>query len=233
MKRIGLVGGVSPESTAIYYRYLNEAANVRYGGDRSAEILIYSLDFGRMVGLYTNADWDEFGQNIVEAARILDNAGSQVIAIASNTCNLAGAKVESAVSAQFISLLDALCEAMAKQNVLRPLLLGTPFVMEGHFYRPTLKEQYGIEAVIPNQEEREIVRRVIFDELVKGEVRQSSRQDYLDIIHRYEGETDAVILGCTEIGMLIEQSHTKVPAFDTTRIHAAAIADAAFAGELA
>ena len=232
MKRIGLVGGVSPQSTAIYYDLLNKAANERYGGDHSAEILVYSLDFGHMVDLYTSNEWTLFSQRIVDAAKALDAAGCDVMAIASNTCNLAGDLVAQNIEAEFLPLIDPLCAAMAGRGVFKPLLLGTPFVMEGPFYRPTLRDKFQTETVIPNDDEREIVRRVIFDELVNGVVKDTSRQAYLDIIHHYQAETDGVILGCTEIGMLIEQSDTHVPVFDTTAIHAAAIARAAFKQEL-
>ena len=230
MKRIGLIGGVSPESTVIYYRLLNAAARQVYGGDHSANVVVFSLDFGEMHALYRAADWSAFRAKVVEAGRSLEAAGCALIAITSNTVQLAADDVAEAVDSRVIHLMDPLKRSMEARGASKPLLLGTPVVMEGPFYRSTLRERYGIETTVPNDADREIVNRVIFDELVEGDVRDASRDAYLEIIERgRQAGSDCAILGCTEIGMLIEQSHLELPVFDTTRLHAAAIAQEAFA----
>ena len=229
MKRIGLIGGVSPESTAIYYRLLNKAAQQRYGGEHSADLILYSLDYGVMLDCYSREDWTAFIGHVVDAGRRLDAAGCGVLAIASNTTNLAADDLASTISAPVIYLQNALVDAMRDQQVSKPLLLGTRVTMEGPFYRSALLERHGVVAEPPNEPDRTIIDRIIFDELTHGEIKEESRREYLRIIETSkEAGFDSVILGCTEIGMLIEQKHTHTPVLDTTLIHAQAIADFAF-----
>ena len=229
MKLLGLIGGVSPESTEIYYRLLNDAAKARFGGDHSQRMIVWSFDFGRMYDLYSAGDWAGYRGAIVEAGLTLKPTGVDALMICSNTSNMAAEDLRAASGLPVIDLLAALAAAVRKAGSRRPLLLGTPFTMEGDFYRPTLREAHGCETLIPNAEDRETVGRVIMDELVAGVVKESSRRAYLDVIERGRAAgADGVILGCTEICMLIGQEHVDLPVFDTTRIHAAAASAYAF-----
>lgn len=232
MRKIGLIGGVSPQSTVFYYRLLNDAARVALGKDHSAEIVIHALDFGVMMEHYTASNWPVFKSEVVKAGQGLEAAGCDALAISSNTTQMAADVLAGSVSVPVINLLEVLGVAMIRKRVSKPLLLGTPFVMEGDFYRPQLKARFGIEAIIPDAGDRKTVDRVIFEELVEGEVLEGSRNAYLEIIAKgVQSGADSVILGCTEIGLLIEQRHTEMPVFDTTRLHAAAIADFALGRE--
>lgn len=229
MKMLGLVGGVSPESTAIYYRLLNDAAKVRLGGAHSQAMIISSFDFSDMVDLYSKGDWDGYITAIVAAGVKLKAAGVDGLMICSNTSGMGTKALHAATGLPVIDLIDALAETLKTAGVKQPLLLGTPFTMEGEFYRPALEERHGQETLIPDAEGREIVRQVIFDELVNGIVTDSSRRAYLDVIKRgKEAGADGVILGCTEICMLISQDNVDIPVFDTTAIHAGAASAFAF-----
>lgn len=223
MKLLGLIGGVSPESTAIYYRLLNDAARARLGGAHSQRMIISSFDFNDMVELYSDGDWDGYINAVVGAGRRLKAAGVDALMICSNTSGMGTAALREATGLPVIDLIDALAAALKEADVKRPLLLGTPFTMEGAFYRPALEERHGQSTLIPDDEDRETVSRVIFDELVNGIVDDASRRAYLDVIERGRANgADGVIFGCTEICMLISQSDVDLPAFDTTAIHAAA-----------
>ncbi len=229
MKRIGIIGGVSPESTVTYYRLLNTAAREAFGGETSADIVIHSLNFDRMHGLYRAGAWAEFKQTVVAAGEGLVAAGAECLAIASNTTNMAAEDLAAAVDVPVIRLLETLADALRAACVERPLLLGTPVVMAGDFYRPTLSAVYGFDTLVPDEEDREEVRRVIFDELVEGVVRDASRASWRAIIKRgVDAGADSVIYGCTEIDMLMRPGDVDIPAFDTTLIQAEAIARAAF-----
>lgn len=228
MKRIGLIGGVSPESTIWYYQLLNQAAARTFGKNHSADLVIFSLKFATMRAHYDAKDWSGFIGHVVEAGHALKAAGCDLIAIGSNTTNMAANAVEAAVGLPVVHLIETLGQAMNEAGKSKPLLLGTPFVMTGHYYRPSLADGFGIECLVPTEKDMAEVDRVIFEELVNGEILDTSRQRYLDIIARGRDEgADSVILGCTEIGLLIEQWHTDVTLFDTTLLHAEAIARAA------
>lgn len=226
MKRIGLIGGVSPESTVVYYRRLNAAAREKLGGEHSQDLVVHSLDYGQMLGFYNAQNWVSFKANVVSSGKALAAIGCDALAICSNTVQLAADDLAAAVDIPVLNLLDALSAALKAADVKRPLLLGTPLTMEGDFYRPTLKAKSGLDTIVPGTDDRAIVDRVIFDELCHGIVRDNSRHDWLEIIERGVSQgADCVILGCTEIGLLIEQSHLKLPVFDTTLIHTKAITD--------
>jgi aspartate racemase len=228
LKRIGLIGGVSPESTAIYYRLINQAARAAMGGDHSAEMLIYSLDFGVIRAHYDSANWPAFTAEMVKAGKCLDAAGCEVIGICSNTSQLAADSVGEAIGHPLVGLIESLAAAMGASGVRQPLLLGTPFVMQGDFYRARLQALTASTCLVPDADGRAQIDRVIFDELVNGIVLETSRRAWLDIIARGRAAgADGVILGCTEISMLIGQEHTELPVFDTTALHADAIARAA------
>ena len=230
MKLLGLIGGVSPESTAIYYRLLNDATRARLGAEHSANLMIYALDYGVMIEHYDNEDWPAFTHEVVVGARCLAAAGVDAIVICSNTTHLAADAVRKATNLPVIHMLDSLAAAMDDAGVQRPLLLGTPVVMSGHHYRPALASRFAGEVVTPTSDEQETVARIILEELVRGDVLDASRRALLDIVKRHvSAGADGVILGCTELCMILSQDHFSLPLFDTTSIHAGAAA--AFARE--
>ncbi len=231
MKRIGLIGGVSPESTVVYYRLINAAAEATLGPDRSADLVIASLDFGAMKALYAAADWPAFRANVVEAARALEAAGCALIGICSNTTQIAADDVAAATGVPIVRMIDTLATALGAVGVARPLLLGTPFVMDGDFYRPALEAKFAGSCLVPAPADQAEVDRVIFGELVRGKVLPASRSALLEIIERGRSAgADAVILGCTELMLILDQDMTDLPVFDSTSLHAHALANAALAG---
>ncbi len=226
MKLLGLIGGVSPESTVIYYRLLNEAAKARLGPEHSANILLYALDYGVMIHHYNEGDWEAFKAEVVKGAEHLKAAGVDALMICSNTTHVAADAVAQATGLPVIHLMDALGSAMDAAGVRKPLLLGTPVVMGGDQYRGELAKRYDGEVIVPTGPEQEIIGRIILDELVNGEVLDSSRNKLIEIVARHGA--DAVILGCTELCMTLSQEHFDMPVFDTTAIHAAAASAFAF-----
>ena len=229
MKRIGLIGGVSPESTVIYYRLLNAAARARLGGEHSANILLYTLDYGVMVHHYNVGDWPAFIGEVVKGAECLGAAGVDALAITSNTTHIAADAVAEATGLPVIHLLDALTDAMNKKGVRKPLLMGTPVVMSGDHYLSALRERYDGAPIVPNDLEQNEIGRIILDELVNGVVKDASRDSLLSMIaHHKEAGADGLILGCTELCMILSQKHSELPVFDTTALHAAMVSDYAF-----
>ena len=224
MKLVGLIGGVSPESTVIYYRLLNEAANRRLGVDHSAKVLLYTLNYGVMIEHYNNRNWPDFIEEVVAGASRLANAGVEAIAICSNTTHVAADAVAETTGLPVIHLLDCLAHAMDGAAVKKPLLLGTPVVMGEDHYRNELAKRYGGDVVVPSEEDQAIIGDVILNELVQGVVLDRSRDRMLSLIARYEAQgVDGVILGCTELCMILSQEHLSLPLFDTTAIHAEAV----------
>lgn len=221
MKMLGLIGGVSPESTAIYYRLLNEQAQQRLGGQHSANILLYAIDYGVAFGHYQRGDWDGYAGEVVKGAERLKAAGVDFLAIASNTSHIGAAPSAAATGLPVLHVLDALTAAMDTAGSKQPLLLGTPFVMAGDFYRPELAKRFSGDVLAPNAEEQEAVGRIIFDELVNGDVLDGSREELKRMVAR--SDCDGVILGCTELCMILSQDDFKIPVFDTTALHAAAV----------
>lgn len=221
MKLLGLIGGVSPESTAIYYRLLTEGARARLGPLHSANILLYTLDYGVMIRHYDNRDWDAFKAEVVKGAKYLQAAGVDALVITSNTTHVAADAVAEATGLPVIHLLDALARDLEKTGSRRPLLLGTPVVMGEPHYRTELAKRYQGEVIVPDPDEQAAIGRIILDELVVGDVLESSRQELLNIVGRHQ--PDGVILGCTELCMILSQEHSDLPVFDTTGLHAAAV----------
>ena len=221
MKRIGLIGGVSPESTEVYVRLLNKAARARLGGEHSANFIAWNLDYGVMIGLYRRRDWPRFIDEVVAAGEGLKRAGADALMIGSNTTHLAADALGQATGMRVIHLLDALTAAMNKAGARRPLLLGTAVTMAGEFYRPALEARYDGVPVIPTADEQRVIERIILDELCHGVVEGASRSALLGIIAAH-GEADGVILGCTELCLILSQDHCKTPVFDTTSLHAEA-----------
>ncbi len=229
MKHLGLIGGVSPESTAIYYRLLNAHARARLGGQHSANLMINTLDYGIMIKHYDARDWDAFTGEVVAGAERLKAAGADALVITSNTTHVAADAAAAATGLPVIHLLDALCAAMRAAGAARPLLLGTPVVMgEGH-YRRELAKRFDHEVVVPSPEDQAMIGRIILGELVHGKVVDKSRGELLEVITR--SGADGVILGCTELCMILSDKQGNVPVFDTTALHAKAASDYSFDAE--
>ncbi|MEA4929814.1 MAG: aspartate/glutamate racemase family protein [Candidatus Limiplasma sp.] len=220
MQTIGLIGGMSWESTVTYYQILNERVNAALGGYHSAKILLHSVDFAEVEAPQRIGDWARVGTLLAEAARRLERGGADVLLLGTNTMHLACEAIEGAVSIPFLHIADATADALVAQGHTRAALLGTRVTMEQPFYRERL-ERRGIEVLLPNAEERALLHRVIFEELCFGKVLPESRESFVRIIERLAAEgAQAAILGCTEIGMLVRQSDTAVPLVDTTVAHA-------------
>ena len=225
MRMIGLIGGMSWESTAVYYRRINEEVRARRGGLHSAEILLRSVDFETIVDLQKADAWEAAGEALSAIARDLERAGAGCLLICTNTMHKLADRVAQAIDIPLLHIVDAVAAALTAAGVRRPLLLATRFTMEQDFYIERLRG-HGIDPVIPDAEARQAVHDVIFDELCRGIVRDASRRRYLDIIARSRG-ADGVILGCTEIGLLIGPQHVDLPTFDSTLLHADAAVDLA------
>ncbi len=226
MKTLGLIGGMSWESTVVYYRLLNELARDRLGGLHSAELILWSFDFAEIEALQAAGDWAAATRRMVEAARRVEQAGAQCLLICTNTMHKMAPEVEAAVEIPLVHIADATAGAIRRSRAERPLLLATAYTMEQDFYKGRLKQSHGIEAMVPDEAGRKIVHDIIYDELCRGVVRPESKARYLEIVA--EGRNagaDGVIFGCTEVGLLISPEDFDIPAFDTTRIHAEAALD--------
>jgi aspartate racemase len=224
MKTLGLIGGMSWESTAIYYRLLNEIVRERLGGLHSAKLLLHSFDFAEIAERQHHGDWDGAGVLLAEAARKLEAGGAEGLLICTNTMHKLADQVQAAVSIPLIHIADATAVAVKGAGVRRPALLATRFTMEQDFYKGRLTEKYGLQPVVPDQAGRDMVHRVIYDELCQGIVSAPSKVAYIDEVARLrrDEKIDGVIMGCTEITMLIGARDFDIPVFDTTRIHAEA-----------
>jgi aspartate racemase len=224
MKTLGLLGGMSWESTAIYYRVLNEIVRERLGGLHSAKLLLWSFDFAEIAERQHAGDWQGARVLLAEAARKLEAAGAEGLVICTNTMHKLADEVRAAVSIPLIHIADATAVAVTQAGVKRPALLATRFTMEQDFYKGRLADRYGLQPVVPDQAGREMVHRVIYDELCQGIVSGNSKAQYIDEIARLrrDEKIDGVIIGCTEISMLIGQPDFDIPVFDTTHLHAEA-----------
>ena len=219
MKTVGIIGGLSPESTIKYYQWLNQGVNEKLGGHHNAKILLHSLDFGEFVKLKSQGDWDSQAQLLVQAALSLEKAGADFIILATNTMHKMADEIEVALHIPFLHLADATADEICSQNLKKIGLLGTKFTMEMTFYKERLQKK-GLEVLVPNAEGRDIVNTIIYDELCHGVVKPASKQAYQAQIKYLEQQgVEAIILGCTEITMLVDSKDATVPLFDTTRIH--------------
>jgi len=226
MKTIGLIGGMSWESTANYYRDINERVKQRLGGLHSARILLYSVDFQEIERLQHQGRWDEAGEQLGDIARRLEGAGADVVALCTNTMHKVAPAIEAALRVPFLHIADPTAQAVKQAGIGRIGLLGTRFTMEEDFYRGRLIQRHGLDVIVPDPAERETVHRVIYDELCLGKVEERSRKAYRDIIaHLVERGAEGVILGCTEIAMLVSPADSPVPLFDTTQLHAVSAVD--------
>ena len=225
MKTVGVIGGMSWESSQLYYRLINQGVQKRLGGLHSASLLMVSVDFAPIEELQHLGDWDGAANILIEAARGLEAGGADFFLIASNTMHLVAEAVADAVNIPLLHIADATAEQLLGDKLRRVGLLGTAFTMELEFYRERI-EQQGIEIVVPELHDRQMVHDIIYQELCLGKIDTDSREVYLAIIDRMrEQRIEAVILGCTEIGMLIASRHTDLPLYDTTAIHAAQAID--------
>ena len=228
MKTIGLLGGMSWESTELYYRWINEGVKQRLGGLHSARIAMVSVDFQEIEVLQHAGDWAKAGEVLAEGARSIEAAGADFLLICTNTMHKVAPQVEAAIDIPLLHLADATAARIKAAGMSTIGLLGTNFTMEQDFYRGRLAEKHGLTVLIPNDEDRQIVHRVIYEELVLGVINDASRAEYLRIIDDLAARgAQGVIEGCTEIVLLVQQKHTSVPLFDTTAIHAQAAVEMA------
>lgn len=220
MKTIGLIGGMSWESTVDYYRLVNEVVKRERGGLHSAKVILVSVDFQEIETYQFAGQWDKSAAVLIDAAKKLEAAGADFVLICTNTMHKIAEQVESAITIPLLHIAKVTGDTLIDKGIRKVGLLGTIFTMEQAFYRQEI-EAKGIEVVVPNQEDRQLVSQVIYEELCLGVISEDSRRTYLRIIAELAAQgAEGVILGCTEIGLLVKQEDTLVPLFDTTQIHA-------------
>ena len=223
MKTIGLLGGMSWESSIEYYRIINQAVKKRLGGLHSAQCLMYSVDFAEIEVLQHAGEWETLTQVMINAVSRLEQGGADCLLICTNTMHRMADQIESATSIPLLHIADATADAVKAKGLHTVGLLGTRFTMEGDFYKGRLEKDHGLKVLVPDNDGREIIHRIIYDELVQGEIRDASREAYLDTITNLQNQgAEGVILGCTEIPLLVKQADVDLPIFDTTTIHAEA-----------
>lgn len=225
MKTIGLIGGMSWESTVTYYQLINETVKAKLGGLHSAKILLYSVDFAQIEQYQASGEWDKSAEVLTDAAKCLEMAGVDFIVICTNTMHKVAPQMQRTLHIPILHIADATADALLARGIRKAALLGTKYTMTQDFYKARLVTR-GIEIVVPNEREIETVNRVIYEELCLGVISAASRRTYSEIIERLKKNAgaEAVILGCTEIGLLISPADSALPVFDTTRIHAEAAA---------
>lgn len=226
MKTIGMIGGMSWESSIEYYRIINQAAREKLGGLHSARSLMVSVEFAEIEALQHRNQWDKLADIMVAAGHSLEKGGADFVIICTNTMHKLYDEVQNSINIPMLNIADATAEKIISDGIKKIALLGTRFTMEEHFYKGRLVDKYGLDVIIPDREQMETVHRVIYDELCAGIINQDSKQQYAQII-RDLGDKGAggAILGCTEIGLLVKQEDSPVPLFDTTEIHARAAVD--------
>jgi len=221
MKTIGLIGGMSWESSAVYYKLINEKIKEELGGFHSCKSVMVSVDFAEIEKLQHLDDWKSLDKMMISSARQLEAADADFIILCTNTLHLCAPAIVKNITVPFLHIADATGLEIQKQGLGKVALLGTKFTMEKDFYRTYIYEKYGIEVIIPEPEERNIIHRIIYDELVQGKIIDESRESFKHIISNMEIKgAKGVILGCTEIPLLISDKDVNIPVFDTTAIHA-------------
>jgi len=226
VRTIGLIGGMSWNSSLEYYRIINESIQEQLGGLHSAKCILYSVDLGELGKLQREGKWEELAGLMVEAAERLQGAGADCIVICTNTMHKLADDIESSINIPLLHIADATGDEIRKSGLSRVALLGTKFTMEEDFYKTRLEQKYGVEVVIPGQKERQAIHNVIYDELCLGVIKQSSAEMVTAVIGGLVASgAEGVILGCTELPLLIRQESVEVPVFDTTAIHAQAAVD--------
>ena len=223
MKTIGLLGGMSWESTALYYQIINQGVQARLGGLHSARLVVYSVDFYEIERLQAAGDWQTAAEKLAGAARALQAAGADFIVLCTNTMHKVAPAIEAATSLPLLHIADATAGAVKSSGMRKVGLLGTRFTMEQPFYKARLAEQHGIEVLVPNEAGRETVHQIIYQELCQGHINAASREKYRAVMAELAARgAGAIIMGCTEITLLIGKEDAEVPLFDTTHIHAEA-----------
>lgn len=220
MKTIGLLGGMSWESTATYYKIVNEVVRAELGGLHSAKVLLYSVDFQEIEECQANGEWDKSAEILSIAARNIEKAGADFLVICTNTMHKVASNIQKEISIPIIHIASATAQKLTEKSINKVALLGTKYTMKQDFYKNILIER-GIEVIIPNDDDIEIINNIIYDELCLGIIKNRSKEKYMKIIGKLiENGAQGVILGCTEIAMLIGQEDISIPVFDTTQIHA-------------
>ena len=230
MRTIGLLGGMSWESTVLYYQLINEGVRDRLGGLHSAKILLHSVDFSQIEQFQVNGQWDAAGTQLAEAAFGLQQAGADMVLIGTNLMHKVAPVIAEKIKVPLLHIADAAGRAIQHQGLTKVGLLGAHYTMEEDFYRQRLKDNYGLDVIIPEADDREYIHRIIFDELCQGKFTDAARKNYLAIIEKLRQQgAQGVILGCTEIPLLVRQEDTDLPLFNTTALHAQYALDYAFA----
>ena len=227
MKTIGIIGGMSPESTVLYYQIINRETNRRLGGNKSAKIVMDSVDFEEIVQLQKNGDWEVAGEILAKSAQKLQSIGADFLLLATNTMHKVAPAIEQAADIPLLHVAQATADALKKQGMDKVALLGTRFTMSDGFYTEFM-EQQGIRTTVPNTEEQDDIHRIIFEELCIGRILPESARRFCDIIGRLKNQgAQGVILGCTEICLIVNDGNSPLPVFDSTAIHALAAVDKA------
>jgi len=222
MKTIGMLGGMSWESTASYYRAINKGIKKQLGGLHSAKICLYSVNFADIERLQHHGEWDKTAKILAAAAQSVEAGGADFLLICTNTMHKVAPDIEAAISIPLLHIADATATALMQDNISRVGLLGTQFTMNQDFYKGRLTDKFGIEVIVPKREQQTVIHDIIYQELCLGVISDQSRQVYLGIIDELHRQgAQAIILGCTEIALLLQQCHSQVPLYDTTDIHAA------------
>lgn len=220
MKTIGLIGGMSWESTVTYYRIVNTVVKNELGGFHSARCILYSVDFFEIEECQSSGRWEEAGDMLAEAAQTLEKAGADFIVICTNTMHKMADQIQSRINIPILHIAELTAEELKKHSISKVGLIGTKYTMEHDFYKAKLVEN-GIEVIVPEADDRELINRIIFEELCLGITEENSKRIYLEIVKKLgEQGVEGVILGCTEIGILVKQQDTEIPLFDTAFIHA-------------
>ena len=226
INKLGLLGGMSWESTVSYYQAINRGVNARLGGLHSAPLIISSVDFAHIEQLQHKGEWDKTADILIREAKHLESAGAKAILICTNTMHKVAAEIEQNISIPLIHIADATGRELQRNKVKKVGLLGTRFTMEQTFYTSRIEECFEIEVVTPNTQQQDIVHNIIYEQLCKGVICVESRNAYIEIINALAAEgAEGIILGCTEIALLVQQHHTKIRLYDTTAIHASAAVD--------
>ena len=223
MKTIGLIGGTTWESTKEYYRIINQQVNQRLGGNHSGKMILYSFDFAYLEELVENGDWRTVTKTMIDVAQHLENAGAQLLLLCANTMHKMAEDISVNISIPLLHIVDVTAKAIQQKGLTTVGLLGTNITMQEPFYKKRLKEKFGLNVVIPDKQERDMINDIIFKELSAGQLRASSKKTYLTVIsHLIDKDAEGIILGCTEIPLLIKQDDVDVPVFDTVALHAEA-----------
>ena len=221
MKTIGLLGGMSWESTSSYYEFVNEGVKKKLGGLHSAKVVLYSVDFDEIEKLQHSGDWEGTALILSDAAAKIQAGGADFLLICTNTMHKVADKIQASIDIPIVHIADATAMSLAAGGIKKVGLLGTRFTMSEDFYKGRLKSEFGLEVLVPSEKDQDIVHNIIYSELCLGDIKDDSRKSVLDIIESLgSAGAEAVILGCTEIALLVQQEHTEMPLYDTTTIHA-------------